>query len=144
MSNNDPVIFYEKEIVIQDKSSTISILYCNIIGIYTDRPYAIITTFQHKSFHVLTSLSKIQKQLPPFFFRCSQSTIVNMLYIREYISKGRSLCIQTLHNKKESVSKSSKKEFIDTFFQIKDSYTQCIECIACKTNDNNQRIKCIE
>ena len=141
MENKNGLIFNDKGLIIQERSKGACLCYCEIVSIREDRPYATILTVTGKRYNVLMSLQKIMEHLPSFFFRCSQSDIVNLLYIKEYESKGQTLLLHTLSNQEVSVSKLNRKSFYENYRMIGNSYSRCIGCLSCgctsKAENNN-------
>jgi DNA-binding LytR/AlgR family response regulator len=58
--------------------------YSDLIWVRYDKPYSIFYCERgkkRKKYLVLMSLKKISDKLPPVFFRCNQSTIVNIRHL---------------------------------------------------------------
>ena len=138
------LVFNDNELIIQERSKGVCLRYCELVSIKADRPYVALLTAIGKRYDVSISLQKIMEYLPEFFFRCSQSDIVNLLYVTEYESKGQSLLLHAIPNQTVSVSKLNRKSFYEKYATIRSSYTQCIECLSCKQGskeENNNTIR---
>jgi DNA-binding LytR/AlgR family response regulator len=68
--------------------------YDEIAYIICERPYSEIYCIkggETKKYLVCISLSKIEIDLPPIFFRCNQSTIINIRFLKSFDKKNNIL-----------------------------------------------------
>jgi DNA-binding LytR/AlgR family response regulator len=128
---NDNLVLCDKEMVVTDSHQFFCLRYNQIIDITTNRPYVVITLLDKREIYVLSSLSKLMQNLPVTFFRCNQSSIVNLWYIKSCMRSGRSLIIHTALEKQFSVSPKYKNLFKDRLYFVKNVSID-EECVFCK------------
>ena len=138
MENRNGLIFNDNELIIQERSKGVCLRYCELVSIKADRPYVALLTAIGKRYDVSISLQKIMEYLPEFFFRCSQSDIVNLLYIKKYEPKGQSLLLHAIPNQMVSVSKLNRKSFYEKYVSTRSSYSKCIKCLFCKQGSKEE------
>jgi DNA-binding LytR/AlgR family response regulator len=83
MSKIRKIEYDYKEMRIKWDHKICRLKYENIMSISADRPYSVITT-PDKKLYMETSLTKMDKNLPDIFFRCSRKEIVNLMYVILY------------------------------------------------------------
>lgn len=84
--------FYNLKMSVRHNSIWQAIAYRDIMYLRASGNHTEITLQQvNKQYYVFHSLKLLEKELPPLFFRCHRSTIVNMRYIKK-IDKGR-ICL---------------------------------------------------
>ena len=106
------IIYGDKEIVIEENNKIICIGYDQIDYISTNRPYLEIITTEKRTVLCEQSLSEMQKKLPPCFFRCNRSFIVNLLHICLFQKeKNRYYFYISYTNKKFKIAAKSTKAF---------------------------------
>jgi DNA-binding LytR/AlgR family response regulator len=105
------IIFCDKELIIEEKSKGTCLNYNQIIDISTNKPYVVISTLEKRQIYLEISLLELEKQLPPFFFRCNQSSIINLLFVNLYETKKKNYILYTVLGKNFTVSPKNKKNF---------------------------------
>jgi DNA-binding LytR/AlgR family response regulator len=123
------LIYTDKSLIVEGTYQVNTILYCEIVNISTNRPYIEIVTIHNKTIYVDGSLSKIIPNLPPYFFRCNQSSIVNLLYVKLYAQPA----LHTALNKKFTVSAHNFHTCKEKLVWVQKTYTACLDCLFCKS-----------
>lgn len=101
--------FASDSIVIYEQLRLFRLQYEEMVCLTIDRPYLLITTVSKQHFYVYISLSKIAKLLPDSFCLCSQSTIVNLLYVSSYEEMDGHAVIKLSNSDLFIVSRRCKK-----------------------------------
>jgi DNA-binding LytR/AlgR family response regulator len=83
MSKIKEIGYGDKEMYIKQSLKIYRLKYENIISISVDRPYIMIT-IPDKNIYMETSLTKLETNLPDFFFRCNRKTVVNLMHVLVY------------------------------------------------------------
>jgi hypothetical protein len=81
------IVFNRLEIEISTLSGIEYYPYSDLIWVQYDKPYCIFYCKRgkkRKKYLVLTSLKKISGKFPAVFFKCNQSTIVNIRHLQRY------------------------------------------------------------
>jgi DNA-binding LytR/AlgR family response regulator len=125
------IIFCDREMIIEEKAGGIFLDYRRIIDFSTDKPYIKVSTIDKKYIHLETTLSELETQLPPFFFRCNQSAIVNLLLVTMYRLDKRKYILSTSLEKNFYVSPPNKSKFKEMLFFYKTHHFQSDGCFFC-------------
>jgi DNA-binding LytR/AlgR family response regulator len=78
------ITFCDKEMIIDKKNKVICLSYSKIVDISTNRPYVVISTMDNQSIYLEASLIELEENLPIVFFRCNQSSIINLFHVTCY------------------------------------------------------------
>ena len=126
------ILFNDREILIEERSRGICLSYSKITDFSTDKPYIRISTTDKKIIYLDTTLTELETQLPPFFFRCNQSSIVNLLLITTYRLNKRKYILSIGLEKEFSVSTQNRKKFKEILFFYKTNNFYSNNCLCCK------------
>ena len=126
------ILFNDREMLIEERCKGICLNYRKIIDFTTDKPYIRVSATDKKIIYLDTTLSELEAQLPPFFFRCNQSSIVNLLLITAYRLYKRKYVLSTCFDKEFSVSTQNREKFKELLFFFKTHNFNSEDCLCCK------------
>lgn len=129
------ILFYDREMIIEERNRIICLEYNRIVDITTDRPYSVITLSDNKSVSISLSLSTLNENLPAIFSQCNHSSIVNLLHVHSYYKKERIFYLHTKSGKQFRVSPKYKHDFFKKIHFAKSQACLFYECFFCKRTE---------
>ena len=125
------ILFGDQELFIEERTKGICLSYRQIVDFSTDKPYIKVSTTDNKSLYLETTLAELETHLPLFFFRCNQSTIVNLLLVSAYRKDKRKYILSTSLSKEFSVSPQNINLFKEVLTFYKTNQFISNDCISC-------------
>ena len=84
MNSNSDIFFYPLKVEMSTTNGGVIYSYEDILYITCDKPYLIVNCINGRKIHIEDTLKNIRGQLPPMFFQCNKSTIINFHHLTEY------------------------------------------------------------
>jgi hypothetical protein len=118
---------------IRDADGNIELIpYRDIMYLTYDRPYTLLVYMERekkKKIFLQVSLRSIERSLPAVFFRCSQSSILNLCYLQEYRHPEKQAVMED--GMTVSVSRRKYPELQERLASLPRLSPLCDPCLAC-------------
>jgi DNA-binding LytR/AlgR family response regulator len=119
-----------KTILVKSNCNGIVLHYDEILYFHSDKPYIEIKTNKNKLPILITStINFFSNHLPPSFYYCNRSTIINLHYVSEYKKENRHLKVTLNDNSVFRISQKKRNNFIEKMQRLGEFDTKCTFCI---------------
>lgn len=123
------ISYLSSRMVIEDAGSVYAFDYREIYCIVYRNSYTVICT-ANKEKMITYSLTKLQENLPPIFFSCNKSTLVNLSYVKSIEYNKNNSVLELCNNTQFNVSRRKRKELKLMMVSVIEGVT-CKDCFLC-------------